>query len=167
MKRGFTLIELLAVLVLVGFLAATTTISMVPVAQGLAQVRENAVLLQKCRLAFARASREFTTATNVVSGTDRTIVYWFVDPTRTSHRRTLSWTGTAGDPLTLNNTQLVDNVVGFKLKYYDRTGTGDVSQTWTTNSRVIEMSLRTAHNSVTSRYITNRIAPRNILFSGE
>lgn len=158
MKRGFTLIELLAVLVLVGFLAATTTISMVPVAQGLAQVRENAGSLQKSRLAFARIGREFTTTTNVVSGTARAIVYWFVDPTRTSHRRTLSWTGTAGDPLRLNGVPLTDDVVDFQLRYYDQTGGVVPAQ----DCRVIEVALQTARN-----HFTNRIAPRNILFSGE
>ena len=161
MNRGFTLIEIIAVLVLVVFLTATAAISLVPMAQGLMQVRENAVSLQKSRLAFARISREFTTISNVVSGTAQTIVYWFVDSTKAGHRRTLSWSGTAGEPLRLNGIPLMDDVVGFQLSYYANSG-GSAQASWTTNSRAIEMILQTPLGGH-----TNRIVPRNVLFPGE
>ena len=49
MNRGFSLIELVAVLLLVGILAASATVSLMPVADGLIQVRRNSVSMQKSR----------------------------------------------------------------------------------------------------------------------
>ena len=68
MNKGFTLIELVAVLVLVGVLATAATVSLLPVAEGLILVRQNATAMQKSRLAFARLTRELTTITNVTVG---------------------------------------------------------------------------------------------------
>jgi len=163
MKTGFSLIELIAVLLLVGVLAASATISLLPVAEGLAQVRRNATTMQKSRLALARLTREFTTITNLISGGARTMVYDFLDLAGTPRQHTLSWSGVAGESLMLEGVPLTDDVADFELRYYDYPGTA-AQAAWTTNSRLVEIVLESLE---TGDRLTNRIAPRNLLFRGE
>ena len=54
MKTGFTLVEMAATLLLVGILAVSVTISLLPMSQALMQVRDNSAAAQKARLAMAR-----------------------------------------------------------------------------------------------------------------
>ena len=93
MTRGYTLIELVAVLLLVGVLAASTVVSLVPVAEGLMHVRQSSRAMQKTRLAFVRLSREFTAITNITASGPRHLDYEFIDPSGTTQPRTLAWGG--------------------------------------------------------------------------
>ena len=80
MKKGFTLIELIATLLLVALVGLSAVISMLPMAEGLMQIRDNAGAAQKARLALARISREFTTISGVVSSGPHAITYDFLLP---------------------------------------------------------------------------------------
>ncbi len=157
MKRGFTLIELVAVLLLVGVLVASSMVSLIPVAEGLVVARQNAVILRKSRLAFARLSREFSAITEVVAGNSHSIQYVFWDASRNAFNRTLSWSGTSGDPLRLNNVPLMDDVADFRLQYLSWTN----SAINPTNAPVIELSLR---GIAMSSALVLRLSPRNVLF---
>lgn len=157
MKRGFTLIELVAVLLLVGVLIASSMVSLIPVAEGLMQARQNATLLRKSRLAFARISREFSGIAEVVAGGSRTIQYVFWDASRNAFNRTLSWSGTSGDPLLLDGVPLTDEVADFRLQYLSWTN----SAISPTNAPVIELSLR---GIAMSSALVLRLSPRNVLF---
>jgi prepilin-type N-terminal cleavage/methylation domain-containing protein len=164
MTKGFSLIELVAVLLLVGVLATAATVSLVPVAEGLLQVRQNATAMRKCRLAFARLSRELTTITTnaVPVGSMHSLQYVFYDSAKTLHARTLSWSGTPGDPLTLDGVALTDDVADFRLRYYDRPDDAVFATTWSANSRIIEVMLQ---SRVTGDLLAARLVPRNVLFS--
>ena len=163
MKRGFSLIELVAVLLLVGVLATAATVSLLPVAEGLMQVRLNATTMQKSRLAYARLTRELTTITNVAAGGVHSLQYVFLDPARTPHARTLTWGGNSGDPLLLNGVPLTDDVADFQLHYYHLPDDGSYSTIWSTNSRIIEVILQ---SQGTGDLLATRLVPRNILFGG-
>ena len=162
MTRGYTLIELVAVLLLVGVLAASTVVSLVPVAEGLMHVRQSSRAMQKTRLAFVRLSQEFTAITNITASGPRNLDYEFIDPSGTTQPRTLAWGGAPGDDLMLNGVPLTDDVAYFGLQYYS--SGGPAQAVWSTNCQIIEMVLT---NQAARVGYTNRIAPRNLLFKGE
>lgn len=154
MKKGFTLIELIATLLLVALVGLSAVISMLPMAEGLMQIRDNAGAAQKARLALARISREFTTISGVVSSGPNAITYDFLVPAGAWYatvRHTLSWSGTPGDPLLLEGVPLTDDVADFALSLYDAPGT---PTNW-----VVAVTLQ---SQVGSQAFSNRIVPRNI-----
>lgn len=149
-KQGFTLIEIVATLLLVSILAASVVISLLPMTEGLMQVRDNASAAQKARLAMARLSWEFTTITNVVSSGPRTLTYDFLVPAGNwyaSLRHTLSWSGTPGEPLLLEGVPLSDDVAQFGLAYSVAT------------PLAIDVVLQ---SQVGVHSFSNRIVPRNL-----
>ncbi len=154
MKTGFTLIEILATLVLVAVLAVSLVISLLPMTEGLMQVRANADAAQKARLAMARLSREFTTITNVASWSAHAIHYDFLVSSGAWHAtrsHTLAWSGTPGDPLLLEGVALSDDVADFSLNLYDAAG---APTNW-----VLDVVLR---SQVGIHAFSNTIVPRNI-----
>ena len=154
MKNGFTLIEILATLVLVAVLAVSLVISLLPMTEGLMQVRANADAAQKARLAMARLSREFTTITNVASWSAHAIHYDFLVTSGAWHAtrsHTLAWSGTPGDPLLLEGVPLTDDVADFALAVYDAPG---AATNW-----VVAVALQ---SQVGIHAFSNRIVPRNI-----
>ena len=161
MSRGYTMIELVAVVLLLGVLAASTAISLVPVAEGFLQVRSSARAMQKSRLAVARLSREFTAITNIAASGPRDLTYTFIDPSGASQQRTLSWGGAPGDDLMLNAVPLTDDVGFFELRYHPHGGAAQAA--WSTNCQIIELLLT---NQTTDSGFINRIAPRNLLYKG-
>ncbi|MGD9780879.1 MAG: type II secretion system protein J [Kiritimatiellia bacterium] len=115
MKKGFTLIEVVATLLLVAILAVSVVISMLPMTQGLMQVRANTSTAQKARLALSRIGREFTTITAIVSSSPDGITYDFLVPAGSWYatlRHTLS---RSGDELLLEGIPLCDDVADFDL----------------------------------------------------
>ena len=166
MKAGFTLIEMIAVLILVSILVSSATLSFVPMAEALTQVRSNTRAMQKSRLAMGRLTREFTTITNVASGNAHTLNYFFMNPLGLVQYRALSWGGSAGDPLLLNGNELTDDVADFRLQYIDYdfgAETWRTNATWASGSvcEYIEIVLQSAE---TGDRFTNIVAPRNYLF---
>lgn len=158
MKRGFTLIEMIAVLLIVGVLALATVTALAPMAEGYLLARENAESAQALAFATARLAREFSSVTNVVSGTERTITYDHLDQNGVLRRRTLAWSGTAGTPLTLDTVALLDNVGDLEFRYY--TAPGQAAQSaWTAASREIETSVRLTSDI---NPCVLRIRPRNL-----
>ena len=158
MKQGFTLIEIIAVLVLVSVLVLASTIALLPMAEGFLQMRRNVDASQKSHLAMSRIVREFTAITNVVSGGQRTITYDSLDPAGSPYRRTLTWDGNAGSPLTLSGAPLSDDVRYFELRYY-ASPEGAATTAWNADTRLVEVILGTLSGGET---YTNRIVPRNL-----
>ena len=155
MKKGFTLIEIVATLLLVALLAVSAVVSILPMAQGLMQIRDNAGAAQKARLAMARISWEFTTISAVVSSGPHTLTYDFLVPAGAwyvAQRHTLSWSGTPGDPLLLEGVPLTDDVADFALAIFDAPGP---ATNW-----VVAVVLQ---SQVGSHAFSNNVVPRNIL----
>ena len=157
MKNGFTLLELAATLLLVGILAVSVTISLLPMSQALMQVRDNTVAAQKARLAMARIAWEFTTITNILASGPSAISYEFLASSAphsySTRRHTLSWSGNNA-PLLLQDDDaglsapLSDDVADFNLSYV--AGPPLAIQ--------IVLASRAGGN-----VFSNRIVPRNIL----
>jgi len=158
MNRGFTLIEMIAVLLIVGVLALMTTSALAPLAEGYLLARDNADAAQTLAFATARLTREFSSITNVLSGTARTITYEHLDQDGVLRRRTLTWSGTAGTPLTLDDVALLDDILNLEFRYY--TAPGQPAQAaWTATSREIETSIRLVSDVNPCIF---RIRPRNL-----
>lgn len=164
-QSGFTLIEVVAVLVLIGVLAVSTVVSLLPMAEGFVLARRNADAARKAQHAMGRITGEFTTITNVLSGTGNAITYDFLEASGGAflpRRRTLARSGPA---LLLDGIALSDDVGHFELRYYDDSDPSATPRSsWVGGtSRLIEVILESAASG--DRY-TNRIAPRNISFGG-
>lgn len=156
-QHGFSLIEAIAVLLLVGILATTVVISLLPMVQGLTQVQENTETSQKARLAMARISRELTTVTNIVALSSSAITYQFLVPagasTYAALQHTISWNGSSGSPVLLEGVPLVDRVDDLQFTAI----AGD--------PLALDVAL-TLHNGVGVDLFAMRIIPRNIPAGG-
>ena len=157
---GFTLIEIAATLLLVAVLGVSLVISLLPMTEGLMQVRVNAHAAQKARLAMARISREFTTITNVASFGPTAIAYDYLVPagaTFAARRHVLSW---SGSELRLQAADaggaLCDEVGLFALTRDDSHGA---------DAPVFTVVLRLQNamaGDLVSTTFSNRIVPRNM-----
>ena len=159
---GFTLVEIIVALVLAGVLVSMTGLLLAPLVHTSLQARRSADILYSSQLAMARFAREFTTTSNVVSGTASAITYDTLDSSGNAHRRTISWGGTPGGAVRLEGQVLIDDVQAFRMSYFD-----DVSATgqdsWGTDSTIIRVSL---DMGVAGSVYTNRFFPRNVGVGG-
>ncbi len=133
---GFTLIEMIASLAIVGILAAIAGIGLVQLTEGFFLSRSGAGSAQKSQLAMTRMVKEFNHIIDVTGGSSQSITFdsFHADEVLDSRRSfTISWNGSAGDPLLLAcldctggtiSEPLIDNVVTFDLAYvyYDLSG---------------------------------------------
>jgi prepilin-type N-terminal cleavage/methylation domain-containing protein len=156
-KTGLTLVEVLVALVLVGLLVSVSGLLLAPLVQTFLNAHKASELMHQSQLAMARMSREFTTITNVVSGSSGAITYDTLDSSGDGHRRTISWDG-AGSPLLLNTNTLAGDVKLFTLSYVD--GVGETPQSsWGADSKIIEVLL---DMGAAGSIYTNRFYPRNL-----
>jgi len=113
-RRAFSLIELIAVLIILGIMGALAGLGLQYIAAGFVSAREAGSGAQDAQLAVARLLQEFT-ANCTVSGTSATSIQYTTQHDGSNH--TLSWSGTAGDPLMLDSDALVGNVDSFAVSY--------------------------------------------------
>ena len=164
-QKGFTLVEIIVSLMLVGVIAVLAGMAVVPFIEGYVATRRNAEITQKAQLAMTRMVKEFTVVTAVTSGTNTAITFTAQHGVVTV-THTISWAGTAGNPLVLdlatNNDTLTDQVSNFQLTYiYFDAGGNEVSETtWGSNSQGINIQL-TMQNATNIQH-TARVFPRNL-----
>jgi prepilin-type N-terminal cleavage/methylation domain-containing protein len=134
--EGFTLIEMIASLAIVAMLAAVAGIGLVQLTEGFILSRTGAETAQKAQMAMMRMVKEFNHIVDVQAGSSLSLrfdSYHADDPLDPIHAYTITWNGTAGDPLLLTcldcpggplSAPLVDQVVSFGLAYvyYDAAG---------------------------------------------
>lgn len=115
--KRFSLVELIATLVIVGILTAGASVAIVSLLQGFSQASDHAETAQNAQLALARMVKEFTfiSDTPVIAIGGRSITYTSSYPGLAPATRTISWSGTAGDPLLLDADTLTGGVQSLAL----------------------------------------------------
>lgn len=162
-KKGFTLIEVIVTLVLVGITAALAGMWLVSVVNGYLFTKMNASTVQKAQLALTRLSKEFS-AIAVTSSSGTGITYTRTDSALNPVTITVSL---AGNELKINENNtgdntLTDNVSAFTLTYCDSPDSTSCPSTWSSTSRIIEITLTlTGADNTTSTFV-QRVTPRNL-----
>ena len=167
-KNGFTLIEIIVSLVLVGIITTVAGMGIVLVTQKFYFAKDNAETAQKGQVALTRMMKELTVISAVNTGTATSINFNSYKAGVLGTRQ-ISWAGSSGDPLVFDDDTtdgvagdtLTDNVSSFALAYYD-TYTSASQASWSSSTKVIEVTLTlTGANDVASAF-TVRVAPRNL-----
>lgn len=159
-EDGFTLIEIIVSLFLIGILGVFFSFGLTTAMKGYVFARKNAETVQKGQVALARLAKELSVVKGVTTGTGTTLAFnsWKLGAEAT---QTVSWSGTADDPLYLGSNILADNVNDFDLGYYD-SFSGTKGSSWNSSTKIIEVTLGiTGAQSVVSTF-TARIMPRNL-----
>ena len=167
-EKGFTLIEVIVTLVLVGITSALAGMWIVSVANGYVFAKMNARTAQNGQLAMTRLVKEFTSITSIDSGSGNTnvnkITYTRTDSAFGSVSAVVSL---SGNTIQMNigntgNNTLTDSVGSFTLAYCDNFNSTSCPATWSSTSRVIEITLTLTGASNTPSTFTQRVRPRNI-----
>ncbi len=167
-QKGFTLIEIIVSLILVGIITAVAGMGIVLVTQKFYFAKDNAETAQKGQVALTRLMKELAVISAVNSGSATSINF---DSYKAGvlGTRQISWAGSSADPIVFDDDTtdgvagdtLTDNVSSFALAYYDTySSTSDAS--WSSSTKVIEVTLTlTGANDIASAF-TVRVAPRNL-----
>ena len=165
-RRGFTLIEMILSLVILGIAGVVITSAVFQVTQGFIFSRANVEAVSKAQLAMLRLIKEGLNIDRVNSGSASSITFTTLHGTPASPQQksyTVSYSGAAliMDDGSTQDT-LLDGVSGFTLAYYDSYDDTTPSSTWTTNSKIIEISITVSAADNEQTTFTARIRPRNI-----
>ena len=160
---GFTLVEIVSVLLLVGILSAFGGMMMVTVTRGFVETLSRGEAAQKLQLAMARMIQEFTLLESVVGGSGTVLSLQSRNTGGGLSSHVFAWSGTSGDPLTLDGADLIDNVDSFQLRYvyFDSGGVEVMESSWTSSSRGIQAAVTLSEGG--SGTYTVRAFPRNLL----
>jgi len=159
-RSGFTLIEIIVSLVLLGLLGVFFSFGLTTAMKGYVFTRENAETTQKGQIAMLRLTKELSVISAVSSGTDTSISYTSIK-SGSGVNQSVTWSGTANDPLYLGSDILVDNVNGFEFGYYP-SFSGAKGSSWTASTKIIEITLELeGADDIVSTFST-RVFPRNV-----
>ena len=163
--KGFTLIEVVMTLILVGIIAGMAGLWIVKVTEGYIFTKMNADTVQKAQLAMERLTKEFSAIQTVTGSSGGQISYTRTDDALGSVPVTVS---VNSDLLQINmnnggNVTLIDDVNSFSLSYCN----DDLNNTlcyssWTTASKIIQLSLTVSGAENTPLTFMKRITPRNV-----
>jgi prepilin-type N-terminal cleavage/methylation domain-containing protein len=162
-EKGFTLIEVIVTLVLMGIMASLAGMWIVSVANGYVFAKMNASTAQKAQLALTRLTIEFQAIQSVDTGNTNGTQIKYSRPSAASSavlvtvKRSVS-----GTELLLNDTPLIDGVSAFTLNYCNDDLTTCSASSWSSSSRIIEITLTLKGADDIQSTFTRRIAPRNL-----
>ncbi len=164
-KCGFSLIELIAVLALMGIVGLMAGLGISQLVDGFIYTRDVADNTGKGQLTMLRLSDEMRKIKEVNSGTATSLNFVAVHGVGVNQSYTVSWDGISGHDMMMsdgtNNDILIDEVKNLKFQYYPSFDGVGVT-TWTTTSKIIEISITLTNSAgIDSTFIT-RIVPRNI-----
>ena len=113
-RSAFTLVEVVTTLVLAGILTVVTALTLSAMVEGLVVARANTSASEKVRLAMLRMQKEFIEidAVPVITNGNKAIA--FTSP-HYPGGQTVTWAGSAGDPLLLDTDVLMDGVQLFSV----------------------------------------------------
>jgi prepilin-type N-terminal cleavage/methylation domain-containing protein len=172
-EKGFTLIEVIVTLVLVGITAALAGMWIVSVANGYVFAKANAKTAQSGQLAMTRLAKEFSAIKSVDSSISSGVQIKYCRASSTGDKcykvfelnnELIIATTTTAIPNPTTGDKLTDNVSsnnGFGLQYCNAYNTS-CGTTWSSASRIIEITLiLTAGNSTPVTFV-QRVTPRNL-----
>lgn len=158
---GFTLIEMIVSIVLVGIMASFLIINVADLIEGYLFTRDNTNTSLGAQVALSRLTKELSAIDSVSSGSETSMTYSFVRDGASQSNRTVSWAGTAGDPLLLGGVILAENVNSFQINYCDAySDAGDF--TWSGTEKVIGITLDITGASDVVSSFSFRVVPRNL-----
>ncbi|MBI5194617.1 MAG: prepilin-type N-terminal cleavage/methylation domain-containing protein [Nitrospirae bacterium] len=159
-ETGFTLIEVIVSLVLAGIVGAIAVMGVVSIVKGYVFTKINSKTAHKGQTAMVRIVKELNFISSVTTGTGTSITFQaYKNGTAGSH--SISWTGTANDPLILDGDILTDRVSNFALSYRD-TYNSAPQTIWTSTRKVIEFTLTIQGADNVNSSFTGRVVPRNL-----
>lgn len=159
-ETGFTLIEVIVSLILAGIVSAIAVMGVVSIVKGYVFTKINSETAQKGQTAMVRIVKELNFISSVTTGTATSITFQaYKNGVAGSH--SISWAGTASDPLLLDGDMLTDRVSNFVLSYRDTYNSA--SQTnWASARKVIEFTLTIQGADNVNSSFTGRVVPRNL-----
>lgn len=169
-QKGFTLIEVVVTLVLVGITAALAGMWIVSIVNGYIFTKMNADTVQKAQLAMTRLTMEFTRIKTVdaISASPTKITYTRTGPSgvpisgiikQNGNLLELQLANYPNDPANSSPATLTNGVSSFILTSCDNTNSSCLS-TWTSTSRIIEITLTLMGANNTTSTFTKRVTPR-------
>jgi prepilin-type N-terminal cleavage/methylation domain-containing protein len=165
-EKGFTLVEVIVTLVLVGITAALAGMWIVSVVNGYIFTKMNADTVQKAQLAMTRITKELSALKSVTSAGTDNISFSRIGEINISTgvvTETAVTISRSGSQLLINGSPLTDSVNAFTLTYCDDNFvTPGCSGSWTTDKRIIEVTLALTGADNTTSTFTKRVMPRNI-----
>ncbi len=160
-NNGFSLIEIIMVLILLGIMGAMAGMGIATFAESFVFSRQAAEISGKAQLTMIRLSKEFTHIKTVAAASATSITYARSNDAGGTTNVTITWAGASGDDLTLNSDTLIDNVTSFSLAYLD-TYNGASNTTWSSDRRIIAVTLALTGPDSTNLTFSSRITPRNL-----
>jgi prepilin-type N-terminal cleavage/methylation domain-containing protein len=166
-SEGFTLIEVIASLLLMGILAAVLATGSLSIVRGLLLERDASAAEYYAQLAMLRMVKELTLLRSVSSSSSSPPSITFVTRHGSSDATVSIAYDSGTQSITLNNMTLgtgaitlATEITGFSLAYYNNYASTTPALTWTSSSRIIQISITVG---TINRTFVNRVTPRNVL----
>lgn len=159
--KGFTLIEVIASILLLGIVVTFFSISAGKLIEGYIFTKDNVNTSLGAQVAMSRLMKELRSIDSVSSGSETYLTYSFVRNGASVSNRTISWGGTAGDPLLLGGTVLAENVSDFQISYHQSySDSGDF--TWDGTEKIIGLTLSLTGASDVASSFSSWVVLRNL-----
>ena len=160
-RCGFTLIEVIASLVIIGIMAIMTSVGINKIFEGYLFTKDNAKTTMRAQVVLTRLMKEFSSIETVANGSKTSLTYSYIKNGVSIPTRTLSWSGTAGDPLMLGGNTLTKDVNDFELRYHTTyNDAGD--NTWDGSEKMIGITLKMNGAMGVVSSFSIRMVPRNL-----
>lgn len=158
---GFTLLEILLVLLLIGMIAAISSLGLVRIVSGFLFASQNSTTAAKAQVAMQRLNKEITLIDTVTNGEAANLVFTAKREGGTLFSCTVC-RPPGSDKLLLNNDILVDQVRDFSLAYGLNYDDPHPATSWSSGTKIIQISLTLRGAGGSDSTFVSRISPRNL-----
>lgn len=159
---GFTLVEIIASMVVVGILAVLMSSGIATIIQGYLFAQNSNATTLKGEIAMTRIIRELRSVDQVTAGSENSITYQYNKNGTQISNRTLTWSGTAGDPLRMGDNILVDGVNSFIFSFHSGYSDDTGDNVWDGDETLINVALTLNGAENINSTFEARIVPRNL-----
>lgn len=157
---GFTLVEIIASLVIIGILALMTGVGISNIYKGYLYTKDNASTSLRAQVALTRLMKELGSVESITNGSKTSLTYAYIKNGTLVSNRTVSWAGSASDPLMLGGNILARDINDFELTYYaSYSDAGD--NVWNGTEKMIGVTLKLSGAMGEIQSFGENIVPRN------